>query len=104
MSSRNAYLGPEDRAAAGRCTTGSRAAAELAASGERDASLVEAAARAVIEAEPRCALEYAAAVDPTLRPAPHPGPSRPAGRRRPRGLGAPDRQDPAPHPDPEGLT
>jgi pantoate--beta-alanine ligase len=64
MSSRNAYLGPEDRAAAAALHHGLSAAAELAASGERDASLVEAAARAVIEAEPRCALEYAAAVDP----------------------------------------
>ncbi|HEX2502659.1 MAG TPA: pantoate--beta-alanine ligase [Miltoncostaeaceae bacterium] len=64
MSSRNAYLGPEDRAAAAALHHGLSAAAELAASGERDASLVEAAARAVIEAEPRCSLEYAAAVDP----------------------------------------
>ena len=64
MSSRNAYLGPEDRAAAAALHRGLRAAAELVAAGERDARVVEAAARAVVEAEPRCALEYAAVVDP----------------------------------------
>ena len=64
MSSRNAYLGPADRAAAAALYRGLAAAAELAASGERDAAAVEAVARAVVDAEPRCALEYAAAVDP----------------------------------------
>jgi pantoate--beta-alanine ligase/L-aspartate-alpha-decarboxylase len=64
MSSHNAYLGPEDRAAATALHRGLRAAAEVAAAGERDAATVAAAARAVIEAEPRCALEYAAVVDP----------------------------------------
>jgi pantoate--beta-alanine ligase len=64
MSSRNAYLGPEDRAAAAALHRGLRAAAELVAAGERDARAAEAAARAAIEAEPRCALEYAAVVAP----------------------------------------
>lgn len=64
MSSRNAYLDPEDRAAALVLHRGLRAAADLAAGGERDAEAVAGAARAVIEAEPRCALEYAAVVDP----------------------------------------
>jgi pantoate--beta-alanine ligase len=64
MSSRNAYLGPEDRAAAAALYRGLSAAAALAASGERDAAALEAAARAVVDAEPRCALEYAAVVDP----------------------------------------
>ena len=64
MSSRNAYLGPEDRAAAAALHRGLRAAAELVAAGERDARAAEAAARAAIEAEPRCALEYAAVVNP----------------------------------------
>ena len=64
MSSRNAYLDPDDRAAAAVLYRGLSAAAGLASAGERDAAAVEAAARAVIEAEPRCALEYAAVVDP----------------------------------------
>ena len=64
MSSRNAYLGAEDRAAATALHRGLRAAARLVAAGERDARAAESAARAVIEAEPRCALEYAAVIDP----------------------------------------
>ncbi len=64
MSSRNAYLGPEDRAAATALSRGLRAAEALAQEGERDAARIAAAARAVIEAEPRCALEYAAVVHP----------------------------------------
>ena len=69
MSSRNAYLGPEDRQAAVALSRGLRAAHALAEEGERDASRLAAGAAAVIEAEPRCALEYAAVVDPdTFRP------------------------------------
>ena len=64
MSSRNAYLDPDDRRAATALSRGLAAGAALVADGERDAARVEAAARAVIEAEPRCALEYAAVVDP----------------------------------------
>ncbi|HSJ73111.1 MAG TPA: aspartate 1-decarboxylase, partial [Miltoncostaeaceae bacterium] len=64
MSSRNAYLGPEDRAVAAALHRGLSAAAARAADGERDPAAVEAVARAVIEAEPRCALEYVRAVDP----------------------------------------
>ena len=64
MSSRNAYLGPEDRRAATALSRGLRAAEALAQEGERDAARIAAAARAVIEAEPRCALEYAAVVHP----------------------------------------
>jgi pantoate--beta-alanine ligase len=64
MSSRNAYLGPEDRAAAPVLHRGLRAAEALAAGGERDAAAVRATAQAVIAAEPRCALEYAAVVHP----------------------------------------
>ncbi len=64
MSSRNAYLGPEDRAAAAALSRGLRAAEALAQEGERDAARIAAAARAVIDAEPRCALEYAAVVHP----------------------------------------
>ncbi|MGE0025803.1 MAG: pantoate--beta-alanine ligase [Thermoleophilia bacterium] len=64
MSSRNAYLGPEDRQAATALSRGLRAAEALAREGERDAARIAAAARAVIEAEPRCDLQYAAVVDP----------------------------------------
>jgi aspartate 1-decarboxylase len=41
-----------------------RAAEALALEGERDAGRIEAAARAVLDAEPRCAPEYAAVVHP----------------------------------------
>jgi pantoate--beta-alanine ligase len=64
MSSRNAYLGPEDRAAAPALHRALRTAESIAAEGERDAAVVQAAAREVIAAEPRCALEYAAVIDP----------------------------------------
>jgi hypothetical protein len=64
MSSRNAYLDPADRRAATVLSRGLEAAAALVAEGERDAARVEAAARAVIGAEPRCALEYVAVVHP----------------------------------------
>lgn len=71
MSSRNAYLGPEDRAAAPALYRGLQAALALAVSGERDAAALEAAAAAVIGAEPRCALEYATVVDrDTFQPIP----------------------------------
>jgi pantoate--beta-alanine ligase len=64
LSSRNAYLDPEDRRAATALSRGLRAAHALALEGERDAARLEAAARGPVEAEPRCALEYAAVVDP----------------------------------------
>ena len=64
LSSRNAYLGPDDRAAAAALSRGLFAAAARVAGGERDAAAAEAAARAVIEAEPRVALEYVRAVHP----------------------------------------
>jgi aspartate 1-decarboxylase len=64
MSSRNAYLGPDDRAAATALQRGLLAAGALVAEGERDPARIEAAARAVIDAEPRCDLEYAALVHP----------------------------------------
>ena len=64
MSSRNAYLGPDDRRAAAALHRGLRAAHARAEGGERDAARIAAAARAVVDAEPRCALEYVAVVDP----------------------------------------
>jgi aspartate 1-decarboxylase len=63
MSSRNVYLDPEDRAAATALHRALRAAEELAAEGERDCARLEEAARAVIAAERRCALDYAVVVD-----------------------------------------
>jgi pantoate--beta-alanine ligase len=64
MSSRNAYLEPADRAAAAALHRGLRAAHALAEGGERDAARIAATARAVVDAERRCALEYVAVVDP----------------------------------------
>ena len=64
MSSRNAYLAPEDRRRATvlyRALEGARAAI---AAGERDAAAVVAGLRAAIAAEPGVELEYAAVVDP----------------------------------------
>jgi pantoate--beta-alanine ligase len=64
MSSRNAYLGPDGRAAAAALHRGLKAAATSVTRGERDGAAVEAAAAAVISAEPGCDLDYAALVDP----------------------------------------
>jgi pantoate--beta-alanine ligase len=64
MSSRNAYLGTEDRAAATALRRALAAAEAAVAEGERDPDRLEAAALAVLRAEPRCAPEYAAVVDP----------------------------------------
>lgn len=64
MSSRNAYLGPEDRAAAAALHRALRAAEALAQEGERDAARLADAARATIASEPRCALDYAVVVHP----------------------------------------
>jgi pantoate--beta-alanine ligase len=64
MSSRNAYLGPEDRAAAATLYRGLTAAAERVRQGERDGAAIEAAAADMIAREPRCELDYAALVDP----------------------------------------
>ena len=63
MSSRNAYLEPEDRAAAVALSRALRAAEQLALAGETDSARIEEAARAVIAAEPRAALDYATVVD-----------------------------------------
>jgi pantoate--beta-alanine ligase len=64
MSSRNAYLGPDDRAAAVVLSRALAAAAGLAEEGEADAARIEQAALAVMAAEPRCEPEYAAVVHP----------------------------------------
>jgi len=64
LSSRNAYLGPEDRAAATVLRRALAAAEELVDEGETDPGRLEAAALAVLRAEYRCEPEYAALVDP----------------------------------------
>jgi len=58
LSSRNAYLEPEQRAQATCLSRGLRAAQELFASGERTASALVAAARAPCEAAPLARIEY----------------------------------------------
>jgi pantoate--beta-alanine ligase len=69
LSSRNAYLGSDDRAAAVVLSRGLEAAAALAGAGERSVAVLEAAIRDTIAAEPRAALDYAVVVDAdTLAP------------------------------------
>ncbi|HEY7283434.1 MAG TPA: pantoate--beta-alanine ligase [Actinomycetota bacterium] len=63
MSSRNVYLSPEERAAAGSLSRGLRAAREAMRGGERDSAALAAAIRAEVEREPLASLDYAAVVD-----------------------------------------
>jgi pantoate--beta-alanine ligase len=63
LSSRNAYLGPDERRAAAVLWRALSAASELAAAGERDAARLIAAAEAELATEPACAPEYVAVVD-----------------------------------------
>ncbi len=58
MSSRNAYLSDEERAAARVLSQSLRAAADAVIAGERDARAVESLVRRVVGAEPLVALEY----------------------------------------------
>lgn len=64
MSSRNAYLGPGDRARATALVRGLRAAAALAAAGETAGTRMEDAALATMRAETGVEPQYAALVDP----------------------------------------
>ncbi len=64
MSSRNAYLSADQRVAATVLSRALDAAGALATDGGHDAHAMTAAMRAVIEAEPLAALDYAAVVDP----------------------------------------
>jgi pantoate--beta-alanine ligase len=64
MSSRNRRLDPADRRAAVCVPRALEAAEALVAAGVTDAGAVEAAARAVIDAEPRASFEYATVFDP----------------------------------------
>jgi pantoate--beta-alanine ligase len=69
LSSRNAYLSPEERQAALALSIGLRWAERAVAAGERDPAKVVAGIRAVLEAEPRARIDYIEAVDPeTLEP------------------------------------
>lgn len=64
MSSRNAYLGPDDRAAAVVLSRALASACALADEGETDSGRIEEAATAVLSSEARCTPEYATVVHP----------------------------------------
>lgn len=64
MSSRNAYLDPEERKAAAALSDALRLAAEAYASGERGPEALSAVLRSRLEAEPLVAIDYAEIVDP----------------------------------------
>ncbi|MBI1900796.1 MAG: pantoate--beta-alanine ligase [Planctomycetia bacterium] len=68
LSSRNKYLSAEERRQALAISRALRAAADVAAGGERRAEKVLSAMRGVLEAEPGVRVQYAVLVDPlTLR-------------------------------------
>ena len=73
LSSRNRYLGPEQRAAAGTIPAALRAGAAV---GSEGAEAVLAAARAVLAAEPSLLPDYLELTDPDLGPPPAAGPAR----------------------------
>ncbi len=64
LSSRNIYLGPEDRAAAPALFRALQAAERLAKNGVRDAEELRQAMRAVLAAEPRATIDYVSVADP----------------------------------------
>ena len=69
MSSRNAYLSPDERCAAAVLHRALRAAAALVEAGERDAAVVRKRLAAVLNEEPLAAVDYVAVVDAaTFRP------------------------------------
>jgi len=69
LSSRNAYLSPEERKAALALSTSLRWAEKAVAVGERDVARLVAGVRSVLEAEPLARIDYVEAVDPeTLEP------------------------------------
>jgi pantoate--beta-alanine ligase len=70
MSSRNAYLAPEERRAAPVLHRALEAGADLVRAGERDAARVVARVREVLAVEPLARVDYVEAVDDeSLRPA-----------------------------------
>ncbi len=69
MSSRNAYLTPEQRAAAPVVFRALSAARDRFRAGQQDVTALEDAARRMIEASPLASVEYVAGVDPdTMEP------------------------------------
>ena len=64
LSSRNAYLNAEERAAAASLSAGLRAAAAAYASGERDQDRLQGVLRGPMEAEALVKIEYGEVVDP----------------------------------------
>ena len=77
MSSRNRYLDPDQRRAAGVLSAALRAAAAAVEAGERDAHSVRQILRRAIESEPLASLDYAEVADAaTLEPALAVGPGR----------------------------
>jgi pantoate--beta-alanine ligase len=69
LSSRNAYLGPAERAAAACLSASLRSAAEAYRSGDHDLDRLRLGILKVLEAEPLARVDYAELVDPeTFRP------------------------------------
>ena len=69
LSSRNVYLGPDERKAAPVLNRALRSGAAAIEAGESDAAVVRAGMRSVIEAEPLARLDYVEVADPeTLAP------------------------------------
>jgi pantoate--beta-alanine ligase len=64
MSSRNVYLGPEDRRAAPALHRALAAGRDRWAAGERDAEALRQAMRSVLEVEPRIKVDYVSVADP----------------------------------------
>ncbi len=64
LSSRNAYLSPEERRAALSLSRSLKAASSVVLKGERESARIVAAARAEIEKEPLARVEYARVCDP----------------------------------------
>jgi pantoate--beta-alanine ligase len=64
LSSRNAYLGPEERKAAACLSAALARASRAYADGERDSGRLRAMIRAILEAEPLARVDYAELVDP----------------------------------------
>ena len=87
MSSRNAYLAPDERTAALALSMSLRWAERALSAGERDTAKVVAGIRAALEAEPLARIDYIEAVDPestrTRRRDPRRCPRRPGRLHRP---------------------